>query len=85
MSKCFSKPEIGIDEYSREAIRKSHENWDTDFETPEQYVDFKLVMLRNDMYIEPTEDEVAHLKTLKTETAIDNAVHSIISRHWSEF
>lgn len=54
------------------------------FKSPEQYVKVKLRMLRNDMYIQPTEEEIARLHELKTETAIDAAVRSIIDRHWSQ-
>lgn len=32
--------------------------------------------------ITPTESEMTHLKTLKTQTAIDNAIQSIIDRRW---
>ncbi len=60
------------------------EGWADDFKNPKQYVAVKLRMLRRDMYIEPTEDEVYHLKKLKTQQAIDSAVHSIIDRHWSK-
>ena len=57
-------------------------SWAEDFRTPVQYVDRKLKMLRKHMRIEPTEEEVLHLKTLKTQGDIDRAVHSIIDRHW---
>lgn len=61
------------------------ECWYDKFENPEQYVEAKLHMLRYNMYIEPTKEELEHLRTLKTECAIDNAVHSIIDRHWSKY
>ena len=66
-----------------EKWRQYNHNWEHDFESPELYVDFKLKMLRKEMYIEPTEPEVAHLKELKTMGDIDRAVHSSIDRHWS--
>lgn len=53
------------------------------FKTPEQYVKAKLKILDRDFYIKPTEEEIAHLNTLKTQIAIDNAVLSIINHHWS--
>lgn len=56
--------------------------WDIEFKTPRQYVDAKLKMLRNDMYIQPTPKEVFHLRELKTEGEINRAVASIIDRHW---
>jgi len=67
-----------------EELRQRSETWDPGFVSPEQYIKSKLKMLRKDMYIEPTGKEVAHLHTLKTRQAIDNAIHSIIDRHWDE-
>lgn len=52
------------------------------FRNPEQYTEHKLKILSRDFYIEATEEEVAHLKTLKTQVQIDNAILSIINRHW---
>lgn len=66
---------------NKEKIEK--ECWYDNFENPEQYVGAKLDMLRNDMCINPTLKEIDHLYMLKTQSAIDNAVHSIIDRHWS--
>lgn len=56
----------------------------TRFMSPKQYVKAKLKMLRNEMYIEPSGSEVAHLFELKSEIEIDQAVHSIIDRRWSK-
>lgn len=68
-----------------EAYTKSiHESYETEFENPEQYIKAKLEMLMTDMWIEPTEEEIAHLNELKTRGDIDRAVHSIIDRHWDE-
>ena len=53
------------------------------FKTPEKYVKDKLRILKRDFYIEATEEEIAHLKTLTTQTAIDNAILTIINRHWA--
>lgn len=57
--------------------------WDQEFKNPKQYVDLKLKMLRRDMCIEPTPEEIGHLYSLKTRGDIDRAVHSVIDRHWS--
>lgn len=73
------QPSIGNIEYRRTL----NENHGAEFITPKQYADFKLVMLRKEMYIDPTEDEIAHLYELKTEGDIDRAVHTIIERAWS--
>ena len=54
------------------------------FNNPKQYVEAKLKILRRDFYIEPTEAELDHLKTLKTQTAIDNAFLGIINHHWDK-
>lgn len=52
------------------------------FKIPEKYVRDKLRILKRDFRIEATTDEINHLNTLTTQTAIDNAVLSIINRHW---
>lgn len=52
------------------------------FKTPEKYVEQKLKILKRDFHITPTETEVKHLNTLKTQIEIDNAVLSIIEHHW---
>lgn len=89
MSRCFgdfyAHQPVTKESLEKARVRKLSKNWDEPFKNPKQYVDFKLDMLRIDMCIHPTSEEVAHLNTLKTETAIDNAVHSIIARHWSDF
>ena len=57
-------------------------DWYEDFRNPKQYIKFKLKMLRTDMEIKPTKEEVAHLYSLKTQGDIDRAVHDIIKRAW---
>lgn len=68
---------------SYEKVEK--ECWYDRFENPEQYIKAKLRMLQDDMYIRPTEEEIKHLYSLKTEGDINNAVHSIIDHHWKTF
>ncbi len=53
------------------------------FKTAWKYVKDKVRILERDFYIKPTEEELAHLNTLTTQTAIDNAVLSIIAHHWA--
>lgn len=65
-----------------EKRRQLQQNYVDDFVNPKQYIKAKLKMLRNEMFIKPTEEEVEHLYSLETSVAIDNAVHSIIDRHW---
>lgn len=60
------------------------ECWYDDFVNPKQYIEAKLHVLQCDMYIKPTKEEIEHLHELKTKTAIDNAVHSIMDRHWKD-
>lgn len=60
-----------------------HVAWAPEFNNPEQYIQVKLKMLRRDMYIRPTAEEIMHLHTLKTRGDIDRAVASIVDRHWS--
>lgn len=54
------------------------------FKTPEQYLKAKLKILTDhrSFGIQPTEEELAHLSTLKTQVQIDNAILSIIDRRW---
>ena len=52
------------------------------FTTPEKYVKDKLKILSRDFCIRPTETDLEHLKTLKTQTSIDNAIKSIIDHSW---
>ena len=50
--------------------------------TPEKYLKAKLKILSRDFKITPTETELEHLRTLTTEISIDNAILSVIARHW---
>lgn len=52
------------------------------FKTPEQYIKAKLRIWKRDFYIEPTDAEREHIKTLKTQIQIDNAFKSLIDRRW---
>ena len=72
-------------EIQKEMDRQVAEAYCATFVTPEQYIKAKLKMLEEEMYINPTSEELAHLKSLKTEVGIDNAVKSIIDRHWSKY
>lgn len=94
MSRCFGDFNAYCDEEkvaveqdetvnpTEEFERSRKDSWKDDFKNPTQYVAHKLKMLRNEMYIHPSVEEIMHLRSLKTQTAIDNAVHSIIDRHW---
>ena len=56
------------------------------FKNPAQYLKAKLNILQDErsFNITPTYEEMAHLKTLKTQTSIDNAIRSIIWRRWGD-
>lgn len=51
---------------------------------PKKYLEGKLKILMDSrgFCITPTEREMEHLRELKTQTEIDNAIISIINRHW---
>lgn len=49
----------------------------------EQYLKGKLKILKGHFCITPTEREMTHLKTLTTQTEIDNAILSIIDNRWN--
>lgn len=48
----------------------------------EKYLEGKLKILKDGFCITPTETEMRHLKTLKTQAQIDNAILSIIDRKY---
>ena len=54
------------------------------FKNPKQYTEAKLKILSDPrgFGIQPTDEEIANIKTLKTQIQIDNAILSIIDRHW---
>ena len=56
------------------------------FKSPEQYIKAKLKILTDhrSFCITPTDEEIEHLYTLKTQLQIDNAIISIINRRWDE-
>lgn len=43
----------------------------------------KILMDKQGFCITPTEREMEHLETLKTQTEIDNAILSIINNRWN--
>lgn len=43
----------------------------------------KILMDKRGFNITPTEREIEHLKTLRSQTEIDNAILSIIDNHWN--
>lgn len=55
------------------------------FINAKNYVDRKIRMLRQDMEIEPSGDEIKHLYSLKTRGDIDRAVAGLINKAWDNF
>ena len=51
---------------------------------PNKYIDAKLKILEDNrgFGIKLTEEELAHIRTLKTQVAIDNAIWTIINNRW---
>jgi hypothetical protein len=83
MGECFVENEgLSMVIGHKQTDEYNESQWFDEFKSPKQYVEAKIKMLMHDMYIRPTEEEVKHLMSLKTPTAIDNAVHSIIDRYW---
>ena len=54
------------------------------FRNPRQYLKKKLAILTDHFCIEPTSDDLIHLKTLQTKIAIDNAIISIMNRYYDK-
>lgn len=52
------------------------------FETPNQFIEEKIKMLRSQFKITPTDEEINHLYDLKTEYEINAAVKTILNNHW---
>lgn len=74
--------------FVKEAVNRKikHDDiWYGDTSSIKNYIRSKVKMLRNDMLIKPTDEELDNLNSLKTMVAVDNAVHSIIDRHWREW
>lgn len=59
------------------------EPWDPSFVTPEQYIKSQLKMMRKELGIELSNKEAARLNGLKSKSAIDAAVQTIINQ-WSD-
>jgi hypothetical protein len=51
---------------------------------PAKYLEAKLKVLEDPrgFGVHPTKEEIEHLRTLKTQTAIDNGILTIIDRRW---
>lgn len=52
-----------------------------EFTTPDKFIEAKVAMLRDDFYIDLTYEDIAHLRSFKTEGEINAAVKTIINKH----
>ena len=53
-----------------------------EFTTAAQFVEAKVEMLRDQFCIRLTEEDIAHLKSFKTENEINTAVKGILNKYW---
>lgn len=54
------------------------------FRNSSQYLKQKLKILTEHFCITPTSEQMAHLRTLKTQCAIDNAILSIMDAYYNK-
>lgn len=82
-SRCFAESESASGNVSQEYERSYREGWDcSNYTDPESYATRKIDMLQKEMYIDLSEKDILHLKTLKSRGAIDAAVRAIINKYW---
>jgi hypothetical protein len=53
-----------------------------DFTTPEQFIDEKIKILREDFYINITEEDEAYLRSFKRQNEINTAIRGLINKYW---
>lgn len=53
-------------------------------QTVEEYADVRINILERDFMIKLTDEEKDHVKSLKTETAVDAAIRAICKKRWEE-
>lgn len=79
-SKCFG--DIVVDDMP-EYERTSREHWDiSEIADVKQYAECKVVMLKKEMFIELSDDDVKHILSLTSHTAVDAAVRGMINKYW---
>lgn len=52
------------------------------FTTCDKFIDAKIKMLTEDFCINLTYEDIAFLRSFKTEGTVNNAVKAIINKHW---
>lgn len=53
-----------------------------EFTTPNEYIDARVEILREHLFIEVTDDDVRYLREFKTEGEINAALKGIINKYW---
>ena len=59
-----------------------NKDWDPGDVTPEEYVKFKVKILKRDMCVTPTSEEMKKLYSLTDRSDIDRAVRAILDSRW---
>lgn len=84
LSKCFG--EIGkadLTPKQKEYIRQNQEHWDcSEFVDADQYASRKVDMLKREMFIDLSDEDERHIRSLGTRGAIDAAVRGMINKYW---
>lgn len=81
-NKSKSKPKKH-NEKQAENKRQYMSAWDTsEFIDLKSYIERKIDMLKDEMCIPVSNDEVRHLKSLGSQSAVDTAVRTIINKYW---
>ena len=82
-SKCFG--EIKSNTLTEKPTYESayRDNYDaSEFVNPEQYVERKIVMLKQEMFIDLSDEDIRHMRGLTSRGAIDAAVRGMINKYW---
>ena len=70
-------------EGTKECDRKTKTSWkSSDDITPDRYAKQKITTLKKEMYIDLSVEDIRHLKSLESCSAIDAAVRAIINKYW---
>jgi hypothetical protein len=82
-SKCFGEIEAKTFTSIEEWRRQSQEPWDcSEFVNPKQYVERKIAMLKQEMFINLSPADELHLRSLTSRGAIDACVRAMINKYW---
>jgi hypothetical protein len=83
LSKCFGEVETKTVVSGEEWRRQSQEPWDcSEFVNAEQYAERKIMMLKQEMFIDLSPADELHLRGLTSRGAIDACVRAMINKYW---